>query len=101
MEKHRCLWFNLKLIDKLIIKLQKKILNLFFFCFKEIQFRIQFDESLGLLDFKTNLTGFCYIQISADQNKSNISEYRKQLVKLHNVKLIFCVYMLILKSKLH
>lgn len=55
------------------------------FLFKtEIQFRIIFDSNLGLLDFKTNLTGYCYIQKNTDP-QANIAEYRKQLVKLHNV----------------
>lgn len=41
---------------------------------------------MGLLDFQTMDTGFCYIQKTDGRDvKLRISEYRKLLVKTHNV----------------
>lgn len=50
-----------------------------------LQLNLIFDETLGLIDFKTNLTGYCYIpKQSVDQNQTNCVALRKHLAKLHN-----------------
>ena len=53
---------------------------------KALQLQLMFDDSLGLLDFKTNLTGYCYIQKQKVENiQESCAALRKHLVKLHNV----------------
>lgn len=46
-----------------------------------MEFRIIFDEHLKMLDFKTNTTGFYFIQ--KDSNTNN--DYRRSLANLQNV----------------